>query len=74
MPRILHELRTSHELNNHNKAFRHTNNISNTEEQAIKAPCNNGQLIVKPADKEGAIVIWPRESYITEANNQLRNK
>ena len=74
MSRILHELRTSHELNNHNKAFRHTNNISNTEEQAIKALCNNEQLIVKPADKGGAIVIWPRQSYITEVNNQLSNK
>ena len=74
MSRILYELRTSHELNNHNKAFRHTKNISNTEEQTIKALRNNEQLIVKPADKGGAIVIWPRESYLTEANNQLSNK
>ena len=74
MSRILHELTTSHELNNHKKAFRHTNNITNTEEQAIKALRNNEQLIVKPADKGGAIVIWPRESYVTEANNQLNNK
>jgi hypothetical protein len=29
---------------------------------------------VKSADKGGAIVIWPRESYIAETNKQLNDK
>ena len=30
-------------------------------------------LIVKPADKGGAIVIWPRDDYLREASKQLEN-
>ena len=31
----------------------------------------NDNLIVKPADKGGAIVIWPRDDYLREASKQL---
>ena len=74
MSRILLELKTSHGQNKDNKTTRLNNNVSNAEVQAIKNLRNSEQVIVKPADKGGAIVIWPRESYIAEANKQLNDK
>jgi hypothetical protein len=74
MSRILLELKTSHGQNKDNITTRLDNNVSNAEKQAIKNLCNSEQVIVKPADKGGAIVIWLRESYIAEANKQLNDK
>ena len=51
-----------------------TYNVSNAEKQAIKNLRNSEQVIVKPTDKGGAIVLWPRESYIAEVNKQLNDK
>ncbi len=44
------------------------------EKHAINNLRKNDQIIVKPADKGGAVVIWPREAYIAEANKQLNDK
>ncbi len=44
------------------------------EKHAINSLRKNDQIIVKPADKGGALVIWPREAYIVEANKQLNDK
>ena len=74
MSRIILELKTSQGQNKDNKTTRLNNNVSNAEVQAIKNLRNSEQVIVKPADKGGAIVIWPRESYIAEANKQLNDK
>ena len=49
--------------------------------QRSQRGCGNGRrwsprqhdLIVKPADKGGAIVIWPKDSYLAEAYRQLNN-
>ena len=40
---------------------------------SLKYLQNNKNLIVKPADKGGAIVIWPRDDYLREASKQLEN-
>ena len=40
------------------------------EKHAINSLRKNDQIIAKPADKGGALVIWPREAYIVEANKQ----
>jgi hypothetical protein len=56
------------------KPTRLNNNVSNAEKQAIKNFRNSEKGIVKSADKGGAIVIWPRESYIAETNKQLNDK
>ena len=71
---ILLELKTSNGQNKDNKTTRLNNNVSNAEKQAIKNLRNSEQVTVKPADKGGAIVIWPRESYIAQANKQLNDK
>ena len=31
-------------------------------------------IIIKEADKESAVVVWDREDYLREANNQLSDK
>ena len=74
MSRVLLKLKTSHELNKDSNTNRLNNNVSNAEKQAVMNLRNSEQVIVKPADKGGAIVIWPRESYIAEANKQLNEK
>ena len=46
-------------------------NISKDELQAIHNLKTDNDLIVKPADKGGAIVIWPKDAYLAEAYRQL---
>jgi hypothetical protein len=74
MSRVLHELKTPHQPNNNSKHTKLYNNISVAEKHAINNLRKNDQIIVKPADKGGAVVIWPREDYIAEANKQLNDK
>ncbi len=31
-------------------------------------------MIIKPADKGGKIILWPRAAYLEEANRQLNDK
>ena len=47
--------------------------IRKVKKEALVFLRENNDLIVKPADKGGAIVIWPRESYLMEAYKQLNN-
>jgi hypothetical protein len=55
MSRVLLELKTSHELNEDSNTTRLNNNVSNAEKQAVMNLRNSEQVIVKPADKGGAI-------------------
>ena len=48
-------------------------NYSREQISALNNLQKNDNLIVKPADKGGAIVIWPRDDYIHEASKQLAN-
>lgn len=47
------------------------NNLSTAERNAIKELNNNKEIIIKPADKGGAIVILNTKDYIKEAQRQL---
>ena len=47
------------------------NNISTEERQALKDLSNNKHIVIKPADKGGAVVILNREDYIEEGLRQL---
>ena len=51
----------------------HTHNISKNEEEALKKLAKNHNIVIKPADKGGAIVILDRDTYISEGNRQLSN-
>ncbi|XP_059585059.1 uncharacterized protein LOC109285748 [Alligator mississippiensis] len=49
----------------------HHNNLSLPEKKAIESLRSNHQIVIKRADKGGAIVILNCEDYIKEANRQL---
>ena len=51
-----------------------TPNITKNEYHAIKSLKENKDIIIRPADKGGKIVLWGRREYLNEANRQLNNK
>lgn len=48
-------------------------NFSQDEKHAIKEMAAWEDIIIKPSDKGGNIVIWPRVVYLTEALKQLND-
>ena len=62
---VLRDIKTN---TNHN-----TTRLQDNLSHALTSLHKKDELIVKPADKRGAIVIWPRELYFTEAYKQLKN-
>ena len=50
-----------------------TENLSETEKLALKELDSNPDIVIKPADKGGKIVILDRDAYINEAIRQLSN-
>ena len=48
-------------------------NITPNERKAIQELKKNPQLVIKPADKGGSIVIQNRSDYLKEGYNQLSN-
>ncbi len=49
----------------------HKKNLSKDEAQALKKLKANSDIIIKSADKGGAVVVWDRQLYTQEANRQL---
>ena len=49
------------------------NNLKPDEIDAIRTLKNNREIVIKSADKGGAIVVMDKSAYITEANRQLNN-
>lgn len=49
-------------------------NLSRNELVALRELKNDEDIIIKPADKGGAIVLMNRADYINEANRQLNNQ
>ena len=48
-------------------------NLSKEERQTLKELIKDKDIIIKPADKGSAIVIWNKEDYLKECNAQLEN-
>jgi len=42
-------------------------NITREERKALKTLRNDTSIIIKPADKGSAVVVWGREDYLREA-------
>ena len=54
---------------------KHNNtNLSFTEVTALKNLEKRKEMIIKPADKGGKVVLWPTQQYIEEAYRQLEDK
>ena len=51
----------------------HRFNLTKKERQAVKSLSQNPNIIIKPADKGGAIVIQDKQNYIEECLRQLNN-
>ena len=49
------------------------NNLENSELVALRELKNNNSIIIKPADKGGAIVVMDRSLYVAEGQRQLHN-
>lgn len=48
-------------------------NLSVQEAAALRSLRNRQDIIIKPADKGGAVVVWRRDLYLQEAHRQLDN-
>ena len=46
-------------------------NLTKSEREALKNLSEDKSIIIKPADKGSAVVVWDREDYIKEAQKQL---
>ena len=46
-------------------------NLSIVKKEALTRISKCGDMVIKPVDKGGAVVVWSRLLYITEANPQL---
>lgn len=48
-------------------------NLSKSESKALKALKDQEDIVIKPADKGGAVVVMNKTDYIAEGNRQLSN-
>ena len=49
-------------------------NPTREEQDALKSLHNRSDIVIKPADKEGAVVVWDRDLYLGEPNKQLSDE
>ena len=47
------------------------NNLIKEERDALYNLKNDKAIVIKAADKDSAVVVWDREDYVKEAENQL---
>ena len=67
-------LRKSVIANYINKSRRIHHNLTPLQRQATRSLKQNREIVIKPADKGGAVVIQNRTDYIAEAHRQLNNQ
>lgn len=54
------------------RPLRHSN-LSPGEQKALQELKDRTDIVIKPADKGGAVVVWRRDLYLQEAKSQLSN-
>ena len=62
------------EIQNLQADYKHNQNLSLKQRRALRELKKLDEIVIKPADKGGAIVIWSKRDYITEARRQLSNR
>lgn len=55
------------------KARAQYKNLSTAEKEALTRLSKRRDIVIKAADKGGAVMVWSRPLYITKANCQLSN-
>lgn len=67
--------KVSHDMDKmlENRQNKRRDNLSKSERDALNCLAKNDDIIVKPADKGGAVVVMDKSYYITEALRQLEN-
>ena len=65
--------RCKEDIDNINSKKIHTN-ITKSEYAALEKLKKNGDIVIKKADKGGAVVVWRKDLYILEGIRQLSNK
>ena len=58
-------------LININESGKSYANLSKDERETLKSLMNDNEIIIKPADKGSAVVIWNKPDYSLKASNQL---
>ena len=56
----------------HSRPLRHLN-MSTEEIDTLKKLKGRKDIVIKPADKGGAVVVWRKDLYVKEAERQLQN-
>jgi hypothetical protein len=51
--------------------YGHIGNLSRLEKLALRSLSNDSNIVIKPADKGGAVVVMNRDLYVSEARRQL---
>jgi hypothetical protein len=64
---------TNQEIGNHNPRPTKRHNLSTRLRTALRRLQQDDSIIIKPADKGGATVIWDKNDYLQEATRQLEN-
>ena len=49
-------------------------NLNKNERDALDNLVKDSNIIIKPADKGSAVVVWDKEDYLRECENQLNDK
>ena len=52
---------------------KHHSNFTKEEHQALDHLKNNEDILIKKADKGGAVVVWRKDLYIAEGERQLND-
>ena len=56
------------------KATLSYSNFSKEEQQSLRSLADDRNKVIKKADQGSRVVVWDRNDYIAEAENQLNNK
>lgn len=61
-------------FDNNFQALRVKKNLNQDEIKALKELKDNKNIIIKPADKDSAVVLMERKQYLFEGNRQLKER